>query len=75
MLGCSTHLCLALRVLLFHFLKQVGDTNLERLAAQLEWCFDCCTDVVGVHVAVVEPVATDDNNRITNLAPRLHKFF
>ena len=60
---------------LFHFFKEVGDTNFEWLAAQLKWCFYCCTDVVGVNMAVVEPVATDNHNRITNLAPRLHKFF
>ena len=60
---------------LFHFFKEVGNTNFERLAAQLKRRFDCCTDVVGVHVAVVEPVATDNNDRVTNLSPRLHKFF
>ncbi len=58
-----------------NFFKQIRYANLEWLSTQLQRRLNCRTNVVGVHVAVVQPVATHHHDRVANLAPRLHKRF
>ena len=48
-----TQLGFTLRVLFGNFFKQIRYANLEWLSTQLQRRLNCCTNVVGVHVAVV----------------------
>ena len=57
----------------FHLFKQIGNTNVERLAIQLQRRLDGCTNVVGVNVAVVQTFATYHHNAVAYFAPRRHK--
>ena len=60
-------------MLFFHLFKQIGYANVERLAIQLQRRLNCCTNVVGVNVAVVQTFATHHHNAVANFAPRSHK--
>ena len=52
-----------------HLLEQVGDADLLRPPVERERDLDRGTDVVGVDVAVPEPVAADHDDRVADLAP------
>ena len=52
-------------------LEQVGDADLLRPSVEVERDLDRGADVVGVDVAVPEPVAADDHDRVADLAPAL----
>ena len=60
-------------MLLGHLFEQVGDANLERLTTEFDRRFDCRTDVVGVHVAVVETISADHDDRVADSTPSLHE--
>ena len=59
---------LAHPALLFDLLDQVGDADRVR-AARVDAGFDRGADVVGVHVAVPDAVAADDDDRVADRAP------
>ena len=67
--GGGTNLGLALFVLFSDFFEQVGDSNLMRATTEQDWCFDCSADVVGVDVAVIQTVATNDHDRVADFSP------
>jgi hypothetical protein len=52
-------------------LEQVGDTDVERSAVEVEGRLDRRPDVVGVDVAVPDAVATDDDDRVADVPPTL----
>ncbi len=58
-------------VLLGYLLEQIGDPDLLGTPVQLQRNFDRCADVVGVDVAVPQPVSTDDDDRVADLDPML----
>ena len=60
----------AVGVLVGDLLEQVGDPDLLRPAAEVERHLDRGADVVGVDVAVPQPVAADDHDRVADRAPR-----
>ena len=62
---------LAAGVLGGDLLEQVGDADLERATIEVERGLDRRADVVGVDVAVPQPVAADDDDRVADLAPPL----
>ena len=62
---------LALGVLGGDLLEQIGDADLARPPVAVEGGLDGGADVVGVDVAVPDPVAADDDDRVADLPPAL----
>ena len=56
------------------FFKQIGDANVLGHTAKQQWGFNCRPNVVGVNVAVVQPITTNDDDRISQRAPCRFKF-
>ena len=57
-----------------NFFEQISNSNLRRYSPDQQRRFDCRANVIGVNVAVVNAVATHDNNRVTNLSPGVLEF-